>query len=90
MWDFLLYCVCCTDMQNWILLSCSHEEMVGMFSLFLSLRGWIPAAFLCIENQKVRGGHGLFCQRSACDLQNKMVACSGNWSEELAAQCPDI
>lgn len=32
-----------------------------MFSLFLSHRGWIPAAFLCIENQKVRGGEGMVC-----------------------------
>lgn len=31
-----------------------------VFFPFLSHRGWIPAAFLCIENQKVRGGHGLF------------------------------
>lgn len=61
-----------------------------VFSPSLSHRGWIPAAFLCIENQRSDKGLVCFCQRSVCNLQNEMVAYSGNWSEEPAAQCPGI
>lgn len=50
----------------------------GCFFPSLSHRGWIPAAFLCIENQRSDKGMVWFCQKTVCDLQNKMVVCSGN------------
>lgn len=79
-----------------------HIHRTG-FCCFVSIRntwGWFLPLYLIEagsqlqfcpwKNQRSEEGMVCFCQRSICDLPNNMVPYSGNWREELAAQCPGV